>query len=49
MVQLAPDASPLSHCLQPKNMHKLVPLAWTGHFVIEINPRFPNNCEIANI
>lgn len=44
MVQLAPDASPLSHCLQPKNMHKLVSLAWTGHFglfVVEINSKFP--------
>lgn len=38
MVQLAPDASPLSRRLQPKekNMHVLVPLAWPGHLCIFI-------------
>lgn len=37
MVQLAPDASPLSRRLQPKkNMHVLVPLAWPGHLCVFI-------------
>lgn len=37
MVQLAPDASPLSRRLQPKKkkkMHTLVLLAWPGHLCI---------------
>lgn len=37
MVQLAPDASPLSRRLQPKkkkNMNTLVLLAWPGHLCI---------------
>lgn len=36
MVQLAPDASPLSRRLQPKKKkkHVLVPLAWPGHLCV---------------
>lgn len=44
MVQLAPDASPLSHRLQPKKMHKLFPLASPGHLytraAVHISPPY---------
>lgn len=50
MVQLAPDASPLSHCLQPKKYALISStcLDWTLLFIIEINPRFLNYHKTAN-